>query len=176
MNVAEHLKAPQRHVTELARLLPQNPHPDGAPPHVRHQRALAQARLFADQLWAEAYHAGFSRADAAKPTVLMLPADPTRGGDGDLPPQTPETVCHRCGGPNVRWAAPSPLWNLVMRGDDINGADESGGIICPLCFVKLAAERAGADLWRLYPEIVTAQLTTSTPSGRVWNAETWLWE
>jgi hypothetical protein len=87
----------------------------------------------------------------------------------------PESRCHRCGGPNITWCAPSPLWNAVMRGNDINAADEHDGIVCPVCFVELAAERVGASRWRLCPERVEVSLTEVTPSGRIWDATTWMW-
>lgn len=87
----------------------------------------------------------------------------------------PERRCHRCGGPNAPWAAPSPLWNEVMRGGDINNSDLENwhGIICPTCFMMLAEQSGIAELWRLYPERVHRPLQTVTPSGRVWNEKTW---
>lgn len=88
----------------------------------------------------------------------------------------PEQICRRCGGANVGWRAPSPLWNQVMRGDDINGEELLGGIVCPTCFAILA-ERAGIAMsWRLEAQRVHVELATTTPSGRVWNPQTWLWE
>lgn len=86
-----------------------------------------------------------------------------------------ERWCRRCGGLNAPWSAPSPLWNLVMRGNDITGDDDHAGIVCLVCFVLLAQQRAGARCWRLYPEQVDAELTTVTPSGRIWDADRWLW-
>lgn len=92
---------------------------------------------------------------------------------------TPEPAgderCQRCHGPNPPWSAPSPLWNAVMRGNDINGTDEFSGIVCATCFTILAEERIGADLWRLSAQRVPVELQTVTPSGRVWDDETWLW-
>ena len=89
----------------------------------------------------------------------------------------PERVCRRCGGPNVHaWSAPSPLWNQVMRGGDINAEDRFGGIVCPVCFAALTEEAGIAELWRFYAERVHVELATVTPSGRVWNERTWLWE
>lgn len=86
-----------------------------------------------------------------------------------------ESECRRCGGPNITWSAPSPLWNEVMRGGDINGKDEPDGIICPICFAALAEQAGIANLWRLDAKRVHRELTTVTPSGRVWDAELWLW-
>lgn len=89
----------------------------------------------------------------------------------------PERVCRRCGGPNVRaWCAPSPLWNQVMRGGDINAADRFDGIVCPVCFAALAEEAGIAERWMFYAERVKVELAKVTPSGRVWNEKTWLWE
>lgn len=90
----------------------------------------------------------------------------------------PENTCGRCGGPNVPWSAPSPLWNEVMRGGDINATDTENhkGIVCPTCFAILAQEAGVADLWRLSAERVHVPLQTVTPSGRTWNEQTWLWD
>lgn len=87
----------------------------------------------------------------------------------------PETVCRRCGGPNVSWFAPSPLWNAVMRDGSINGPQEFDELICPTCFAVLAEERGVANGWRLTATRVHVELETVTPSGRVWDAETDMW-
>lgn len=87
----------------------------------------------------------------------------------------PELKCHRCGGPNVSWVAPSPLWNQVMRGGDISGTEIHDGIVCPTCFAVLAEERGVAELWQLAPTKVHVELQTVTPSGRVWDEATWMW-
>lgn len=87
-----------------------------------------------------------------------------------------ESICQRCGGFNPVWTAPSPLWNFVMRGGSINGI-EVFSVVCPSCFVKLANKAgAGATMWRFEAVNVTAELETVTPTGRVWNSETWLWD
>ena len=52
--------------------------------------------------------------------------------------QHSERICGRCGGPNVVWWAPSPLWNAVMRGGDIGGTEDFSGVVCPTCFAVLA--------------------------------------
>lgn len=83
-----------------------------------------------------------------------------------------EAICQRCGGPNIVWFAPSPLWNAVMRGGSING-DEEHGIVCPICFAALAEERGIATCWRLDAEAVNVELETVTPSGRVWDGRRW---
>ena len=82
----------------------------------------------------------------------------------------------RCRGANPVWTAPSPLWNEVMRGGDINGSELYGGIVCPSCFANLATEAGIAGGWRLIATDVRAELQEVTPSGRRWNEETWLWE
>lgn len=74
------------------------------------------------------------------------------------------------------WTAPSPLWNQVMRGGDINGVELHGGVVCPSCFAALAEEAGVAQSWRFTAEVIHAELQTVTPSGRVWNDATWLWE
>ena len=84
-----------------------------------------------------------------------------------------EAFCHRCRGPNVEWSAPSPLWNQVMRGGSINGVEPYHGIICPTCFAIMAEALGIACRWRLSAEIVNVPLETVTPSGRVWNPDTW---
>lgn len=86
-----------------------------------------------------------------------------------------EAHCHRCGGPNVPWSAPSPLWNEVMRGGSINGNELYDGIVCLTCFAHIAEIRHIADLWKLSAKRVSVQLETVTPSGRVWDETTWMW-
>lgn len=88
----------------------------------------------------------------------------------------PEDTCHRCGGPNVTWFAPSPLWNEAMRGGDISAADQFDGIVCPTCFAVLAEAAGIAEFWRFSAERVHRPLKTVTPSGRTWNETTWMWE
>jgi hypothetical protein len=78
----------------------------------------------------------------------------------------PEDSCQRCGGANPVWTAPSPLWNAVIREGSINGV-ETYSVVCPSCFAALAEEQGIAvSAWRFYV----------TPTGRVWNPETWLWD
>lgn len=90
-------------------------------------------------------------------------------------PEHPERSCWRCSGPNIAWSAPSPLWNQVMRGGDINGSEIHHGIVCPTCFAILAEETGVAKLWMLRAERVHVPLQTVTPSGRVWNDELCRW-
>lgn len=108
--------------------------------------------------------------------VMEVAAGFRRGGiaSGEPGPGD-ETHCHRCGGPNRPWSAPSPLWNEVMRGGSINGDEIHDGIVCPTCFVVLAEEAGVASLWRLAAERITAELETVTPSGRVYDWTTWMW-
>lgn len=86
-----------------------------------------------------------------------------------------ETYCHLCLGPNVVWSAPSPLWNEVMRGGDINGDEPHDGIVCPVCFATLAEQAGIAEMWRFTPERIHKTLTYQTPSGRIWDDEEFLW-
>lgn len=90
----------------------------------------------------------------------------------------PEAACHRCAAPDTcDWSAPSPLWNEVMRGGSINGGPEPFcGIICPTCFMTLAARAGVASRWRLCAEQVHRPLETVTPSGRIWNEQSGLFE
>lgn len=90
--------------------------------------------------------------------------------------KSPERLCNRCGGHNVSWSAPSPLWNEVMRGGDINGPWQYGEIICMTCFAEIAARDGVASGWRLSADDVHVSLQTVTPSGRVWNEDAQLWE
>lgn len=87
-----------------------------------------------------------------------------------------EEQCQRCFGPNVVWWAPSPLWNRVIRGDDINGEDAYHGIVCPTCFAILAKIQGVANIWRFSAQRVYVPLQTVTPSGRVWDEPTQLWQ
>lgn len=88
----------------------------------------------------------------------------------------PEATCQRCGGPNLSWSAPSPLWNQVMRGGSINGDELYSGIVCPICFAQIAGQQRVADAWWLTAKEVHVELETVTPSGRVWNEIRQLWD
>lgn len=92
-----------------------------------------------------------------------------------IPDGHPEAVCGRCRGPNIGWSAPSPLWNQVMRGGDINGGERFDGIVCPVCFAILAEQAGVASVWRLYAQQVNVPLAQVTPSGRVWDPALWMW-
>lgn len=94
----------------------------------------------------------------------------------DINRTTSESYCHRCNGPNIIWSAPSPLWNQVMRGGDINGTEIHAGIVCPTCFAQLAEQSGIGEIWRLSAERVHVELEAVTPSGRVWNPQTWKFE
>lgn len=86
-----------------------------------------------------------------------------------------EAWCHRCKRAFIHWSAPSPLWNQVVRGGGING-DEVFQVLCPCCFMDLAEEQGVAGHWRLYAVDVHEELQTVTPSGRVFNDQTWMFE
>lgn len=83
--------------------------------------------------------------------------------------------CRRCDGPNVAWSAPSPLWNLVMRGNDINGDPRFNDLVCPVCFVVLAAEAGVEGRWMFAVDPEPEGLVKVTPSGRVWDDVENLW-
>ncbi len=85
-------------------------------------------------------------------------------------------ACHRCGGQNVSWSAQSPLWNYVMRNNDINGDAKFDDLVCIPCFIELAVDVGlPAHGWqlRLVPE--PDGLIYETPSGRVWDEALFLW-
>lgn len=65
--------------------------------------------------------------------VVAAVSGPARTPEGE---PHPESFCHDCGGPNVRWFAPNDLWNLVIGGPEAK--DDPGGIVCPICFVRRA--------------------------------------
>lgn len=84
--------------------------------------------------------------------------------------------CRRCHGPNVIWSAASPLWNFVMRGNDINGDPKFGDMVCIPCFITLATEAGVPDHgWRLTNVAEPDGLIYRTPSGRVWDGESFMW-
>lgn len=117
-------------------------------------------------------NAGYRLSENARALIAavdaLIAAESTADGH-------PEDHCHRCGGPNITWAAPSPLWNEVMRGGDIEGRDLHDGIVCPTCFAVLAEKMGLANYWQFNAPCTTRELTMVTPSGRVWDAERWLW-
>lgn len=86
-----------------------------------------------------------------------------------------EATCRRCQGPNVSWTAPSPLWNLVMRGGAIDGVDRFDGIVCPTCFVVVAEDARLASRWYVSADRVALPLQTVLPDGRVWVEAARLW-
>jgi len=83
--------------------------------------------------------------------------------------------CHRCDGENVSWSAPSPLWNLVIRGGSIDGTPRYHDMVCVGCFVTLAGEMGIVGTWRVTVEPDPPGLELVTPAGRVWNPETGFW-
>lgn len=83
--------------------------------------------------------------------------------------------CKRCGRSGIVWFAESPLWNAVIRGGSINGAPKFGDMVCASCFMELAEEQGIASRFRVSAEVVNVELQTTTPSGRVWDEDRWLW-
>lgn len=83
--------------------------------------------------------------------------------------------CKRCGRANSIWFAASPLWNAVMRGGSIDGQPKYGDMVCATCFMQLAEERGIATRFRVTAEVVNVELETTTPSGRVWDEDSFLW-
>lgn len=83
--------------------------------------------------------------------------------------------CNRCGREATIWGAPSPLWNAVMRGGSINGEPKYGDLVCATCFMQLAEAQGIATFFRVSAERINVELETTTPSGRVWDEDRWLW-
>lgn len=84
--------------------------------------------------------------------------------------------CKRCEYDNPSWSAESPLWNYVMRGNDIDGDAQFGDMVCIRCFIELAIEAGLPDHgWRLTLDPAPEGLKYETPSGRVWDKEKFLW-
>lgn len=88
---------------------------------------------------------------------------------------TEREICERCNRPHRCWAAMSPLWNAVMRSGSINGPWEGAEMICANCFMELAEDRGVASRFRVTAEQVNVELETTTPSGRVWDEDAFLW-
>jgi hypothetical protein len=91
----------------------------------------------------------------------------------------PEDFCHRCGGRNVCWYAPSPLWNIVMSYPH----ERWNGIICPQCFMELAEAAGLVKAWRLSfamsggkPWGLTGELPSHSPDGREYDWQSDLWQ
>ena len=79
------------------------------------------------------------RADSVEATASQL-APVLRPGSSLV---HPESVCSACGGPNITWTTESELWNKC------NGSPN--GILCPICFVRLAEKQGFDKCWRLIP-------------------------
>ena len=63
-----------------------------------------------------------------------------------------------------------------MRGNDINGESRYGDLVCMACFVRCAVEAGLPSVgWRLMLHPEPDGLTYTTPSGRVWDAERFVW-
>lgn len=83
--------------------------------------------------------------------------------------------CRKCGGDNPSWFAPSPLWNYVMRGNDIDGDPLFRDMVCIRCFIELAQRAGLSGAWRLTIDPEPDGFIYETPSGRVWDADKFLW-
>lgn len=94
---------------------------------------------------------------------------------GELGTLGDDERCCRCDGENVVWSAPSPLWNLVMRGNDIDGDPKWGDLVCIRCFIVLAEEAGVRGRWRVSVDPEPEGLVKVTPSGRVWDERTYRW-
>lgn len=97
-----------------------------------------------------------------------------RVGSGGQPGEDdrhPEAYCHRCGGPNITWWAPSPVWNYVMGYPD----EAHDGIVCPLCFAELAEAKGASEGWRVEPGRWPEGVSLVHTDGRVWDDRAGLW-
>ena len=86
-------------------------------------------------------------------------------------------TCQRCRKANeaATWFVPSPLWNRVMRGNDINAEARFGDLVCMRCFIRCAVEAEVVGTWRLTVDPLPDDLIYKTPSGRTWDDEAGLW-
>ncbi len=84
--------------------------------------------------------------------------------------------CRRCDRPNAMWSSESPLWNYVMRGNDINGESRYQDLVCMECFIFCAIEAGLPAIgWRLTLIPEPEGFIYETPSGRVWDKDQCLW-
>jgi hypothetical protein len=85
--------------------------------------------------------------------------------------------CHRCGGENPGcWAVMSPLWNLVIRGGSIDGDPLYDDMVCIPCFIITAHEKGITGEWFLTLRPEPEGMEMVTPSGRIWDRNTFRWE
>lgn len=96
-----------------------------------------------------------------------LTATPAQEGEAER--------CRKCGHGNPSWSTPSPLWNAVIRGGSIDGEPLFGDMVCASCFMEMAEQAGIASNWRVDAKKVDVPLETTTSTGRVWDAEQWLW-
>ena len=60
------------------------------------------------------------------------------------PVQPVESICQKCGGPNVTWFAPNKLWNKYAG---------IFGILCPICFIRQCeSSEFKPTAWKIQPE------------------------
>lgn len=66
-----------------------------------------------------------------------------------IPSGHPEELCEQCGGRNMTWYAPSPIWNKVVR----DPAAPLPEILCPQCFTEAYERKFGTPTaWRVTTE------------------------
>jgi hypothetical protein len=120
---------------------------------------------------------GHPLRDAPSPCGSSRSVSPLRASVADAwePNDLLPEQCRRCLHENAVWFAPSPLWNAVMRGGSIDGQPIYEDMVCAACFISLAQEKGIADRFRVTAEAVHIPLETVTPSGRIWDEQTWLW-
>lgn len=63
-----------------------------------------------------------------------------------------------------------------MRGGSINGEPQYDDLVCATCFMELAEEKGIASAFRVTAEQVNVELETTTPSGRTWDNDAFMWQ
>jgi uncharacterized protein YfdQ (DUF2303 family) len=115
-------------------------------------------------------------------TLNPSEGEPSVSGGCRIPPRAVDEAveqggedCKRCGRGNAVWSAASPLWNAVIRGGSIDGDSQYDDMVCATCFMQLAEEQGIATKFRVTAEEASVELETTTPSGRVWDEQRFLW-
>jgi hypothetical protein len=67
-----------------------------------------------------------------------------------IEPEHPEATCDDCGGHNVVWFAPAPVWNQVVR--EPLAEPSTDPMLCPSCFMLRADKVLGVKTWMVIPK------------------------
>lgn len=97
-----------------------------------------------------------------------------------IEPGHPEETCEMCGGRNMVWFAPSPIWNRVVR----DPAAPLPEILCPQCFTEAYEKKFGPPTaWKVTTEteadMVSGRIAAVNIAAIVWHraqrdVETWM--